>query len=102
METGNQTAPSRAQTILLRRVGEDRMPDTDGRLQAIFRGVFNLLDSADVSRCRQVSTPEWDSMAHVSLVAAIESEFSVSIDAADSITLTSYEATRLYLEELTG
>ncbi len=76
------------------------MPDRNERLEAIFRGVFNLLDSADVSSCRQVSTPEWDSLAHVSLVAAIESEFGVSVDAADSVTLTSYQSTRLFLEEL--
>jgi acyl carrier protein len=74
--------------------------DTDERLQAIFRGVFSLSDEANVARCRQVTMPEWDSLAHVSLVAAIESEFGLSIDTADSIGLTSYESARLYLEEL--
>jgi acyl carrier protein len=74
--------------------------DTDERLRSIFRGVFNLPGDADVSRCRQVAMPEWDSLAHVSLVAAIESEFGVSVDTADSIGLTSYESARLYLEEL--
>jgi hypothetical protein len=39
-------------------------------------------------------------MAHVSLVAAIEGEFGLTIDAGDSLTLTSYESTRRYLEEL--
>ena len=76
------------------------MRDTDERLQAIFRGVFSLPGDADVSRCRQISMPEWDSLAHVSLVAAIESEFDLSVDTADSIGLTSYESARLYLEEL--
>jgi acyl carrier protein len=74
--------------------------DTDERLQAIFRGVFSLSSDADVSRCRQVAMPEWDSLAHVTLVAAIESEFGVSVDTADSLGLTSYESARLYLEEL--
>lgn len=76
------------------------MRETDERLQAIFRGVFNLPADADVSSCRQVATPEWDSLAHVSLVMAIESEFGVSVDTADSLTLTSYESARLYLEKL--
>jgi acyl carrier protein len=74
--------------------------DTEERLRAIFRAVFNLPGEADVSRCRQVTTPEWDSLAHVSLVAAIESEFGVSVDTADSLSLTSYESARLYIEEL--
>ena len=47
------------------------MRDRDERLQAIFRGVFSLPGAADVSRCRQVSMPEWDSLAHVTLVAAM-------------------------------
>lgn len=74
------------------------MPAHDERLQALFRAVFDLLPSADVFTCRQANTPAWDSMAHVSLVAAIESEFGLTIDAGDSLTLTSYEAVRLYLE----
>jgi acyl carrier protein len=39
-------------------------------------------------------------MAHVSLVAAIEAEFGVAIDAGDSLSLTSYEAARQYLAAL--
>jgi len=75
------------------------MTSVEERLQEIFRGVFNLPAGADVVRCRQIDTPEWDSMAHVSLMAAIEGEFGVTIDAGDSLTLTSYDSMRLYLED---
>jgi acyl carrier protein len=74
------------------------MPGHEERLQALFRAVFELPPSADVTSCQQANTPAWDSMAHVSLVAAIESEFGLTIDAGDSLTLTSYESARLYLE----
>ena len=74
------------------------MSRQDERLQALFRAVFELPPSADVLACRQANTPSWDSMAHVSLVAAIEGEFGLTIDAGDSLALTSYESVRLYLE----
>lgn len=75
------------------------MTDITDRLQEVFRGVLNLPAGADASRCRQVNTPEWDSLTHVSLVLALEGEFGVAIDVGDSLTLTSYEAARIYLEE---
>lgn len=69
------------------------------RLDEIFKAVLDLPGTSDVTRLRQINAPGWDSLAHVSLVAAIESEFGLQIDAADSLELTSYEAVRLYLEE---
>jgi len=69
------------------------------RLQEIFRAVFELAPDADVSRLRQINAPTWDSLAHVSLVTGIESEFGVSLDAGDQLRMTSYSATALLLEE---
>ena len=54
---------------------------------------------ADVSGIRQLTEHTWDSLAHVSLVSAIESEFGITIDTGDAIELTSFEAMRLYLED---
>lgn len=71
---------------------------TGPRLAAIFRAVLELPQGAEVSALRQATTPGWDSLAHVVLVGAIESEFNMSIDAADSLDLTSYEAVRLFLD----
>jgi acyl carrier protein len=72
---------------------------TTDQLQDIFRAVFDLPASADVSGLRQMHTSAWDSLAHVALVTAIESEFGVSLDAADQLQMTSYTATALLLEE---
>jgi acyl carrier protein len=73
--------------------------DAEAKLNEIVRSILQLPPDADVSRARQLSVETWDSLAHVSLMLAIESEFGVSIDIADQIELTSVPAIRLYLEE---
>lgn len=70
-----------------------------GKLQDIFHAVFELPPGADATRVRQITQKNWDSLAHVSLVAAIESEFDLTIDAADALRMTSFQATQLLLEE---
>ena len=74
--------------------------DGEAKLNEIVRAVLQLPADADLSRVRQLSVDNWDSLAHVSLMLAIESEFGVSIDISDQIALTSVPAIRLYLEEL--
>ena len=74
--------------------------DKERKLIEIFRAVFTLGPGSDVSGVCQSTTPAWDSLAHVTLVAALESEFGISIDLADSLALTSYGAVKLYLEKL--
>jgi len=74
-------------------------PEKERKLAEVFRAVLGLDPDTDVTDVRQLSTPGWDSLAHVSLVAAIESEFGISIDIADSMALTSFRVATLYLEE---
>lgn len=74
------------------------MNDLDARLQPLFQAVFDLPAGSDITACSPENTPAWDSMAHISLVAALESEFGIAIDAGDSMQLTSYTATREYLQ----
>lgn len=71
----------------------------EAKLQEIFRSVLELPDGFQVDRARQLSVESWDSLAHVSLMLAIESEFGIGIDVADQIALTSYAAIKLHLEE---
>ena len=72
----------------------------DARMAEAFRAVFELPADADPAQIRQVTTKAWDSLGHVSLVAALESEFEVEITAVDSIEITSYGAALLLVEEL--
>ncbi len=74
----------------------------DRRLEAIFRAVFELPPNRDATTVRQVSEKSWDSLAHTTLVAAIESEFGVTIDVSEALELTSFEAARMLLAEKVG
>ena len=69
------------------------------KLQEIFRVVLELPPTADVTGVQQGSGHNWDSLAHVSLIAAIESEFNTTIDAVDALCLTSYQATTTLLDQ---
>jgi acyl carrier protein len=71
----------------------------EAKLRELFRAALELPHDTDVTEARQPSVAGWDSLAHVSLMLAIESEFGILIDAADQIRLTSYSAIRGYLEE---
>ena len=72
----------------------------DVRLSEIFQAVFELPADSDMSSVRQMTTRAWDSLGHVSLVSALESEFEIEIPAVDSIEITSFEAACLIVEDL--
>ncbi len=72
---------------------------TDQTLSEIFRVVLELPDGVDCMKIRRIGERRWDSLAHASLVAAIESEFRISLDTGEIERMTSYAATRLLLEE---
>ena len=69
------------------------------KLRVIFRLVFQLSPSAEVAGVRQLTEEKWDSLAHVSLVAALENEFNIQIDTSEALQLTSYQAAELLLDE---
>ena len=68
-------------------------------LTEIFKIVLDLDNDCDVLLVRRIAEPHWDSLAHVSLVAAIESEFDLHLEIADMDRMSSFAATRLLLEE---
>jgi acyl carrier protein len=76
--------------------------EDDAKLSEIVCSVLQLPVNTDISRVRQLSVETWDSLAHVSLMLALESEFGVTIDIGDQMELTSVPAIRLYLEERSG
>ncbi|GAA0798956.1 acyl carrier protein [Spirilliplanes yamanashiensis] len=66
------------------------------RLREAFRTSLDLPPDAEVDDLRYQDNEKWDSLAHMSLVAAIEDEFSVMIDTDDVIALSSFkEAVRI-------
>ncbi len=73
--------------------------EAETKLQEIMRAALDLPADAAVTHARQLGVETWDSLAHVSLMLAIEGEFGISIAVADQIHLTSYSAIHRYLEE---
>lgn len=68
----------------------------------IFIIVLELSDNEDPTKVRQTTSRRWDSLATVSLSAAMESEFQITVEASDVERMTSFEATKLLLEERRG
>ena len=73
--------------------------NNEQKLKEIFRVVLDFEDDHDVSTVRRLAEAKWDSLAHVSIVAAIESEFSLNLETSDMERMSSFAATRLLLEE---
>jgi acyl carrier protein len=78
------------------------MPDrpvTTAKLQEIFRVVFSLPAGSDVTTLRQGGEINWDSLAHVTLIAAIESEFNITLEPAEALRMTGYRETEALLQQ---
>lgn len=69
-------------------------------LTEVFTAVFELAPTADVRDVRRGTTTAWDSLGHVSLVTALESEFGVTIEVGDSMEIVDYESAAEILGEL--
>lgn len=61
------------------------------RLRSVFRVSLELADDYDVDGLTYRGIESWDSLAHMSLVAAIEDEFGVMIDTDDVIDMSSFD-----------
>lgn len=72
------------------------------KLQEIVRAALELQPGTDVTRAQQASVASWDSLAHVSLMLGIESEFGLTIGVRDQLELTSYDAIRRYVAQHNG
>ncbi len=65
----------------------------------IFRVVLEIEEPSEVETARRLDHPRWDSLAHISLVVAIESEFGLQLSIVEMDRMTSFAATKLMLEE---
>lgn len=64
--------------------------DIDTRLKSSFRTAFNLSPDADIEAMQFSKSREWDSIAHLLLVATIEKEFDILLDTKDLLAMSSY------------
>ena len=66
-------------------------------LKEIFSIVFNLDESIDWEATSAEEIEGWDSISHVHLIAALESEFDVFVETDDALQITSFCAAVNYL-----
>jgi acyl carrier protein len=60
------------------------------RLRDAFRTALGLTEDVDVDRLEYRGIEQWDSLAHLQLVAEIEDAFDVMIDTDEVIDLSSF------------
>lgn len=60
------------------------------RYDRIIAEVFELGDTPIDESMERAKTPKWDSLVHLTLVAAIEDEFDIMLDTEDILSLNSY------------
>lgn len=68
------------------------MPSLDDRLESAFRSGLALPTKSDIRTITATSTRQWDSVAHLQLVGAIEKDFGVELSPGDVMDLESYAA----------
>lgn len=76
------------------------IPDFESKLQQIFEIILDQPEGADVTALRQVTCEKWDSLATVSIIAALESELGLRLNAEQQERVTSYQAVVLLIEEV--
>ena len=81
----------------------ESQPTADaGRLDRAIRDGLGLSDSTDVRSIAWGQTEEWDSVAHMQLVATLEAAFDILIDTDDVIAMSDYAEIRRIVSEKDG
>jgi len=63
----------------------------ESKLKHIFADSLGIDENIVTDDLRYASIPQWDSVAHMALVAAIEEGFDIMIDTEDVIDMSSFE-----------
>lgn len=61
------------------------------RLRAVFIDALELPEGADVENLKYRDIQQWDSLGHMTLVAAIEDEFAVQLETEQVIDMSSFK-----------
>ena len=73
----------------------------EDRIKRQFTEIFGISADIVVDSLEYASIPQWDSVAHMSLIVGLEDEFDIMIDTDDVIDMSSFkkakEIVRKYL-----
>lgn len=67
------------------------MADESARLQSAFREGLHAPADVDVTKLQYMQYEKWDSVAHLKLVAELETAFDVMFDADEILAMSSYD-----------
>jgi len=70
-------------------------------IKKVMANVLKVAPEAITEESSQDTIPGWDSLRHMNLVLALESEFGIMIPDEDAPNITSYPLVRLVIKELT-
>lgn len=62
----------------------------EDKLRGIFSESLNINSNDVIDELRYSEIPQWDSVAHMALIAAIEEGFDIMLDAEDVINMSSF------------
>ncbi|CAM3644899.1 acyl carrier protein [Marinicrinis lubricantis] len=72
------------------------------QLRTIFSEVLSIPEEQVIDELEYNSIPEWDSVAHMALVAAIDDAFDIMVDTEDVIDFSSYKKVKEILRSKYG
>jgi len=67
----------------------------ENKLKSIFAESLGINENLVIDTLRYAEIPQWDSVAHMALIAAIEEGFDIMIDTEDVIDMSSFEKAKL-------
>lgn len=68
------------------------------KLASAFREALHVPADVDVTKLQYMQFEKWDSVAHLKLVAELESVFDVMFDADEILAMSSYEKAAEFLK----
>ena len=76
------------------------MDDTSHKkLNGIFKEILELEEDDNLENITRINCSNWDSLANVSLIAAISNEFDIELEISEMEFFTSVKSIKLLLEE---
>lgn len=75
------------------------MSESEMKLRQAFAAGLNLAEQEVNESLQYASTPGWDSVAHMALIASLDSTFDIMMDTDDVIDLSSYPKAREILQK---
>ncbi len=70
------------------------MSDNEQKLRQAFANGLDIPENEVSEDLQYASTPKWDSTAHMSLIASLDSTFDIMLDTDDVIDMSSYAKAR--------